>query len=83
MPSDTPRKSEQAATAIRHDIVKITRGRPMHWVAVHEVAQRLGLPDEAVKVAVRSAIDKGWFIADAEPPHSIRLTTCAAKQLPA
>ena len=46
---------------------------------VHEVAQRLDLDDEATEAAVRRAIEHGWFIADANPPHSVRLSAVATQ----
>jgi len=46
-------------------------------VTVHEVAQRLGLDDEAAEAAVRRAIEEGWFVADGDPPHSVRLSAVA------
>ena len=67
-------RDERAAIAIRDDVVRVTRGRPTRWVAVHEVAERLGLPNDVVELAVRRAIDSGWVVGDGEPPHSVRLT---------
>ena len=70
-------QSENAARAMREDVTRVSRGRPCHWVTVHEVAQRLGLDDETTEVAVRQAIKEGWFIADGDPPHSVRLSAVA------
>jgi hypothetical protein len=68
------RGSERAAIAIREDIVRVTRGRPTHWVAVHEIAERLGLAPEVVDTAVQRAINDGWFVGDGAPAHSVRLS---------
>jgi hypothetical protein len=65
------------ARAMRDDVARVTRGRACHWVSVHDIAQRLGLGDEASDAAVRCAIEQGWFIADGEPPHSVRLSVMA------
>jgi hypothetical protein len=62
-------RDERAAIAIRDDVVRVTRGRPTQWVAVHEVAERLGLPNDVVELAVRRAIDSGWVCGNGEPPH--------------
>lgn len=64
----------RAAQAMREDVVRLARGRPCHWVPVHDIAQRLGLNDEASAAAVRRAIEEGWFVADGDPPHSVRLS---------
>ena len=65
---------ERTACAMREDVVRVAGGRPCHWVAVHDIAQRLGLDDEASDTAVRRAIERGWFVADSDPPHSVRLS---------
>ena len=66
--------TDRAAQAMREDVVRVAGGRPCHWVAVHDIAQRLGLDDDQSDAAVRRAIDQGWFVADADPPHSVRLS---------
>ena len=71
---DRTEEAERAARAMREDVMRVSRGRPCHWVTVHEVAHRLDLDDEATEAAVRRAIEHGWFIADANPPHSVRLS---------
>ena len=65
----------QAAQAMREDVVRVTGGRVAQWVTVHDIAQRLGLDDNVADAAVRQAIDEGWFVADSDPPHSVRLST--------
>jgi hypothetical protein len=50
------------------------RRNTRHWVTVHDIAQRLGLDDDASDAAVRHAIEQGWFVADSEPPHGVRLS---------
>lgn len=59
---------------MREDVARVTRGRACHWVTVHDIAQRLGLGDDVSEAAVRRAIERGWFVADGDPPHSVRLT---------
>ena len=71
-------QAENAAQAMREDVMRVSRGRACHWVTVHEVAQRLGLDDETADAAVRQALDHGWFIADGDPPHSVRLSVVSA-----
>jgi hypothetical protein len=68
---------DRMARAMHDDVLRVTRGRPCHWVTVHDIAQRLGLADDASDAAVRRAIAHGWFIADSEPPHSVRLSVVA------
>jgi hypothetical protein len=75
--SDRSENADRAACAMREDVIRVSRGRPCHWVTVHEVAQRLGLDDEAAEAAVRRALEQGWFVADGEPPHSVRLSVVA------
>jgi len=70
--------AEPAARAMRDDVMRVSRGRPCHWVTIHEVAQRLGLEDEAAEAAVQKAIEQGWFVADGDPPHSVRLSAVTA-----
>jgi hypothetical protein len=72
--TDRTEDAERAACAMREDVTRVSRGRPCHWVTVHEVAQRLGLNDEATDAAVQCAMEHGWFVADGNPPHSIRLS---------
>ncbi|HEX9329416.1 MAG TPA: hypothetical protein VF915_23010 [Reyranella sp.] len=76
---DRPEEAERAARAMREDVMRVSRGRPCHWVTVHEVAQRVGLDDEITEAAVRCAIEHGWFIADGDPPHSVRLSAVATQ----
>ena len=66
--------TDRTARAMREDVERLARGRPCHWVAVHDIAQRLGLADDASDAAVRQAIQQGWFVADGDPPHSVRLS---------
>jgi hypothetical protein len=55
--TDRSEDADHAARAMREDVIRVSRGRPCHWVTVHEVAQR--------------------FVADGEPPHSVRLSVVA------
>jgi hypothetical protein len=71
-------RAENAARAMRDDVMRASRGRACHWVSVHEVAERLGLDDEATDAAVRQAIEKGWLVPDGDPPHSVRLSVGVA-----
>jgi hypothetical protein len=73
-------RAELAMAAVRDDVLRVTRGRPMHWVAVHEIAQRLGLKNDVIETAVHLAIAKGWLVGDGEPPHSVRLTMSSIQQ---
>jgi hypothetical protein len=75
-----PAGAEWASAAIRDDVVRVTRRRPKQWVVVHEVAHRLGIADEVAADAVKSAVDKGWLVADGNPPHSVRLPTSLTRQ---
>ena len=72
--SEQADETDRTARAMRDDVERVARGRPCHWVPVHDIAQRLGLDDETGDAAVRRAIDQGWFVADSEPPHSVRLS---------
>lgn len=65
---------DRTARAMREDVVRVAKGRPCHWVTVHDIAQRLGLDDDSSDAAVRRAINRGWFVADGDPPHSVRLS---------
>jgi hypothetical protein len=64
---------------MRDDVARVARGRVCHWVAVHDIAQRLGLNDELANAAVKRAIEEGWFVADADPPYSVRLGAVTAQ----
>jgi hypothetical protein len=70
--------TDRAAQAMREDVARVAGGRPCHWVAIHDIAQRLGLDDTRSDAAVRRAIDQGWFVADGDPPHSVRLSVVQA-----
>ncbi|MBI2735120.1 MAG: hypothetical protein HYX38_00975 [Rhodospirillales bacterium] len=72
--SEQADQTDRMARAMREDVERLARGRPCHWVPVHDIAQRLGLDDEAGDAAVRRAIEQGWFVADGDPPHSVRLS---------
>lgn len=65
---------ERTAQAMRDDLERVSGGRPCHWVAIHDITQRLGLDDHTGDIAVRWAIQQGWFVADSDPPHSVRLS---------
>jgi hypothetical protein len=69
------KRSERAASVLRDDVLRVTRGQTMRWVAVHDLAHRLGFEDDVMEAAVRSAIERGWFVGDGDPPHSVRLST--------
>jgi hypothetical protein len=72
--SEQADETDRAASAMHEDVVRVARGRPCHWVTVHDIAQRLGLDDDVSDAAVRRAIERGWFVADSDPPYSVRLT---------
>jgi hypothetical protein len=72
--SEQADQTDRTARAMRDDVVRVAKGRPCHWVTVHGIAQRLGLDDEVSEAAVRRAIERGWFIADSDPPYSVRLS---------
>jgi hypothetical protein len=72
--TEQPEETDRTARAMREDVVRVAKGRPCHWVTVHDIAQRLGLDDDVSDAAVRHAIEQGWFVADSEPPHSVRLS---------
>ena len=72
--SDQADDTERTARAMRDDVSRVAKGRPCHWVTVHDIAQRLGVDDDASDAAVRHAIEQGWFVADSDPPHSVRLS---------
>jgi hypothetical protein len=76
-----PRGSECTSIAMRDRIVRVTGGRIMHWVSVHDIAHHLGLDNEVVDAAVRRAIEEGWLIGDSYPPHSVRLAMSSMRQL--
>lgn len=69
---------DRTAQAMREDVERVAGGRPCHWVAIHDIAQRLGLDDDASDAAIRRAIEQGWFVADSDPPHSVRLSVMTA-----
>jgi hypothetical protein len=70
-----PDQADQAARAMRDDIARVTGGRSVQWVTIHDIAHRLGLDDDVADAAVRQAVEHGWVVADGEPPHSVRLST--------
>lgn len=72
--SEQAEETDRTACAMHEDVVRVARGRPCHWVTVHDIAQRLRLDDEVTDAAVRRAIERGWFVADGDPPHSVRLS---------
>jgi hypothetical protein len=76
-----PRGSERTSIAMRDRIVRVTGGRTMHWVSVHDIAHHLGLDDEVVDAAVQRAIEEGWLIGDSYPAHSVRLSMSSMQQL--
>jgi hypothetical protein len=70
--------TDQTALAMREDVERVAGGRACHWVAVHDIAQRLGLDDDTSNAAVRRAIDQAGSWADSDPPHSVRLSVVQA-----
>jgi hypothetical protein len=73
MPGQTE-ETDRTARAMREDVMRVAKARPCHWVTVHDIAQRLGLDGDVSDAAVRHAIAQGWFVADADPAHSVRLS---------
>lgn len=63
------------ARTLRADVYRITDGRPMRWVMVHELGLRH--PDASpgiLDAAVALAIAKGWMTGEGTPAHSVCLT---------
>ncbi len=58
---------------MRDDVARVAKGRPCHWVTVHDIAQRLGVKDEVSAAAVRHASSKAGSLLTA-----IRRTACAS-----
>ncbi len=72
-------EADRVARAMRDDVARVARGRLCRWVAVHDIAQRLGVDDDTAAAAVKRAIEEGWLVADADPPYSVRLDAVVAK----
>ena len=69
---DRTEEAERAACAMREDVMRVSRGRPCHWITVHEVASGWAFDDGTSEAAVQRAMEHGWFVADGNPPHSAR-----------
>jgi hypothetical protein len=74
-------RSERTALAVRDDVMRRTRGQPLHWVMVHDIAEHLGLDDDVLQVAIRHAIDEGWIGGEGEPVRSVCLPPDPLQQL--
>jgi hypothetical protein len=54
---------------------RAARSYGVQWVAVHEVARRLGIDADAAEEAVAEALVAHRIIGDgSNPPHSVRLS---------
>lgn len=63
------------ARSLRDDVYRLTDGRPMRWILVHEL--HLRHPDRTlatIDAAIALAIAKGWMIGEGAPAHSVCLT---------
>lgn len=80
MPQRDSKASEHVIAAIKDHIVRVTGGYTLHWVMVHDMAQQLALDDDIVKVAVQTAIERGWLVGDSDPPDSVRLSASLVGQ---
>jgi hypothetical protein len=70
-------RPDRAALAVHAAVERQSRGRPVQWVMVCDIASSLGLDDDVLEAAVARAIEKGWLIGEGEPPHSVCLAPAA------
>ena len=76
MPKSTA--AERRAWALCAALARVTDSRPMQYRIAQIIAQAVGRDEAAAEVAIVYAVEKGWLIAEGNPPHSICLTDEAA-----
>jgi hypothetical protein len=72
---------ERLAVQVRAIGPRLARGRQVidgiaeaQWIALSDVAQRLGISDDEAEQAVALALERGRIITDGgSPPHSVSL----------
>jgi hypothetical protein len=65
---------ETLARGIVADVAKFTANRPMVWVQLDGIAQRMKVSLSSVETGARAAVDWGWLKADASFSEGVCLT---------
>jgi hypothetical protein len=65
---------EQLARCIYEELRAATGGRPLRWVALQTIADRLKVDRDTLYEAVKTGMDLGWFEVRGAPPNSICLS---------
>jgi hypothetical protein len=52
----------------------VTDSGPMQYRMAQIIGKAVGIDEATADIAIVYAIEKGWLIADGNPPHSICLT---------
>jgi hypothetical protein len=63
---------EKQPRALCVELVRVTDSKPMQYRMAQEKA--VGIDEAAADVAIVYAVEKGWLLAEGNPPHSICLT---------
>jgi hypothetical protein len=65
---------ETLARGIVADVAKVTADRPIVWVPLVDIAQRMKVSLPSVETGARAAVDWGWLKADASFSKGVCLT---------
>jgi hypothetical protein len=65
---------ETLARGIVADVAHITADRPIVWVQLEDIAQRIKITLPEVETGAKAAIDWGWLSAERSVPHAVCLT---------
>jgi hypothetical protein len=65
---------ETLARGIVADVAKSTANRPMVWVPLVDIAQRMKVPLSSVETGAKAAVDWGWLKAGASLSEGVCLT---------
>jgi hypothetical protein len=65
---------ETLARRIVADVAHATADRPIVWVQLEDIAQRIKVTLPAVETGAKAAVDWGWLSSEGSPPHAVCLT---------
>jgi hypothetical protein len=65
---------ETLARGIVADVAHVTAERPIAWVPLEDIAQRMKVTLSSVETGARAAVDWGWLSADGSFSEGVCLT---------
>jgi hypothetical protein len=66
-------KENSPEWSLRHRRGARTDNRPMQYKMAQTIGKAVGINEATADVAIAYAVEKGWLIAEGNPPHSVSL----------